>query len=207
MIRIMTVVLALLAGSVFASEPTRTTGLEIPADWKEVKPGTYRVGKKIVVTDHIPAELLPAFVKDMTENQFKEWAIAKNNKAYEDAKNRHDDYLAYRPPLTTMNLSSSSSSSNTRYGGGYGAGGFGGAGGYLGYNRSGMGTSFLGGGYGGGGYGGGRGGSFQGNNMNTTNSSSSQSWVKTFPDLKDAGGGPVYLINPFCFDYWRAHTE
>lgn len=208
MIRILTVVLALLASSVFAQD--------IPSDWKEVSPGTYRVGKRIVVTGNIPPELLPAFIKDMTADQFKDWAKAKNDKAYADAAQRHEDYVLNRGPLTTMNLASSSASHNTRFGGGLGVGGYGGAGGYSGYNSSngmGGGVNYPYGYYGGvngssgGSNGFGSGFTFQGNNINTTDTASSQSWVKTFPDLNDGGGGPVMLINPYCFDYWRTHTE
>ena len=33
---------------------------------------------------------------------------------------------------------------------------------------------------------------------NTTSTTQSM-----LPDLKDIGGGPVTVINPYCYDYWR----
>ena len=222
---ILTVVLALLASSVLAADYPTVSGPEIQPDgktvlplegWEQIKPGTYKRGKHIIVTDNIPAEKLPAFIKEMTAKEFKSWAEKHNEQQYARAAQRHEDYVLNRGPLLTMNLASSSASHTTRFGGGYGAGGVGGAGGYLGYGNN-SGTNFGGvsyggyggfGGYGGGGYGGfGNGASFNGNTIRTTDTSDSQSWVKTFPDLNDGGGGPVMLINPYCFDYWRQHTE
>jgi hypothetical protein len=233
MIRILTVVLALLASSVFAAEPNYFFSGDPPvqeptkaAYLQKHKDGTFTItkpdgsvekfGNRIIVTDDIPAEKLPEHVKHMTAEEFKTWAEQRNRVAYYKAKQQHDDYLVQRGPLTTMNLASSSASHNTRFGGGVGAGGYGGAGGYLGYQASngiGGGVNYPYGYYGGvngssGGSGGfGSGFTFQGNNINTTDTASSQSWVKTFPDLNDGGGGPVILINPYCFDYWKQHTE
>lgn len=28
-----------------------------------------------------------------------------------------------------------------------------------------------------------------------------------YPGSAGYGGGPVMIINPFCFDYWKEHTE
>jgi hypothetical protein len=194
MIRTLMVMLVLLASTAFATEPS----------------------KQIVVTNNIPPEKLPELVKHMTPAQFKAFAEKYNADQYANAKQRHEDYLADRGPLTTMNLASSGASHITRFGGGVGAGGYGGAGGYLGYQASngiGGGVNYPYGYYGGvngsnGGSGGfGSGFTFQGNNISTTDTASSQSWVKKFPDLNDGGGGAVMLINPYCFDYWKQHTE
>lgn len=210
MIRLLTVVLALLAGSVFADEPFIIDGFNGPITMPrtEIKPGTFKRGRMIVVTDNIPPELLPSFVKNFTADEFKAWATAQNAAAYTAASQRHTDYLANRGPLNTADFAESSASHTTRFGGGVGAGGFGGAGGYLGYSNNSVSYPFgYGPGYGNGANGLGTGFSFNGNTIRTNDSSFSKSYTTTYPDLNDGGGGPVFIINPFCFDYWRQHTE
>lgn len=148
----------------------------------------------ITVSDQYSADLTPlvfdAEPGDMTRAQFAEWANKRNEKQLSDAQVRHEKYLKERGPLQIKAITGGSGSSRTQYGGGYGAGGFGGYGGYLGYgNHTGM------------NYGGQAG--QQGNTISSTRSESSYSYTNTYPDLNDAGGGPVTFINPYCRDYWK----
>jgi len=156
---------------------------------------------QVFVTDDIPLDKLPAFVKHMTAKQFASFANQRNAAAYDAARARHEAYLAERGAPVTANVSQASGSSTTRYGGGAGQGGFGGAGGYLGYGQN------TGSGVSGGGLFGLGGQSFTGNNVSRTFSNSSRSFNMTYPDMNDFGGGPVTIINPFCYDFWVKHTE
>jgi hypothetical protein len=174
--------------------------------------GTFKLpGNKIIVTDNIPPEKLPELVKQMTPEQFKSFAEQRNAAAYRDAQRRHLDYLDDRGPLLTADFTESSASHTTRFGGGVGVGGFGGAGGYSGYmggvnypygyypggaSNSNGGASGIGSGF-----------TFQGNTIRTMDTANSKSWTQTYPDLNDGGGGPIMIINPFCFDFWKQHTE
>jgi hypothetical protein len=134
----------------------------------------------------------------MTREQFRAYCVQFNARQIADAKLRHQAYLTERGPMPVTKTTVSSGGSNTRRGGGYGMGGFGGAGGYLGYGN---GTGYGGGGFGLGGFGLGGGG--VGNNMSSSYTNTTSSTETTLPDLNDTGGGPVTLVNPYCYDYWK----
>lgn len=160
----------------------------------------------ITVSDRIVAPKVKFDDIDLanaSKEEFAAWCAKYNEKQLADAKVRHDKYLAERGPMPTKIVSGSSGSSNTRVGGGYGAGGFGGAGGYLGYGNT----------VGGGGYGGGGGGYYSmgnasiGNNTSSGYSTNSYSFEQKYPDMNDNGGGPVTYINPYCHDYWVAQYK
>jgi hypothetical protein len=143
----------------------------------------------------------------MSREQFYAYCVQFNAKQIASAKVRHQEYLTERGPMPVTQISSSSGSSNTRRGGGYGMGGFGGAGGYLGYNNGGgFGGGgfggFGGGGFGGGGFGGGGFGGL-GNNTSSSYSNTSTYTESVLPDMNDAGGGPATIINPYCHNYWK----
>lgn len=161
--------------------------------------------KTIIVTDNIPPELLPAVVAKMTPKQFEAYAKQRNAEAYAQAKTNHENYLALRGPLRSVTMIETGGTQTTRYGGGSGYNGVAGPGGYLGYNGFASGYSNPPAGYPACGvpnFGNGN-----GNTVRVSETSYDRSYKQEFPDLNDAGGGGVFLINPFCFDYWVKHTE
>ena len=153
----------------------------------------------VIVSEPYDCDLSPVeFDQDpaqMTPERFRLFCNQHNAKQIADAKVRHQEYLSERGPMPVTQTTRSSGSTNTRRGGGYGMGGFGGAGGYLGYGGGGGGGFGLGlGGFGAGGV---------GNNMSSSYSNTTSTTETTFPDMNDTGGGPVTVINPYCYDYWK----
>lgn len=159
----------------------------------------------IRVSDEIWGDLsTPEFDVDpakMTDEEFAAWAKKRNAKELADAKVRHQQYLAERGPLKTVQRQSTSFDKNIHVGGGYGAGGVGGTGGYLGTDQNLDGLS------GGNTFTGPHAGSSIGNNITITGGGFSSAWVDTYPDLNDAGGGPVTFINPYCRTHWVKRTK
>lgn len=43
--------------------------------------------------------------------------------------------------------------------------------------------------------------------IHSEGSYSRKSYSVTYPDFNDHGGGPIEIINPFCWEFWRNHTE
>jgi hypothetical protein len=39
--------------------------------------------------------------------------------------------------------------------------------------------------------------------MSGSYSNTTSTTETTFPDMNDTGGGPVTVINPYCYDYWN----
>ena len=159
----------------------------------------------VSVSEPLDCDLSPVeFDQDpaqMTREQFRVYCVQFIAKQIASAKVRHQEYLTERGPMPVTQITTSSGSTNTRRGGGYGMGGFGGAGGYLGYN-DGTGFGGAGGGLGLGGIGaGGFGG--VGNNMSSSYSNTTSSTESVLPDMKDIGGGPLTIINPYCYEYWK----
>lgn len=168
----------------------------------------------VSVSEPLDCDLSPVeFDQDpaqMTREQFHVYCVQFNAEQIASAKVRHQEYLTERGPMPVTQITTSSGSTNTRRGGGYGMGGFGGAGGYLGYNDGtgyggaggGLGLGGFGGGLGLGGFGAGGAGGF-GNNMSSSYSNTSTSTESVLPDMNDTGGGPATIINPYCYDYWK----
>lgn len=163
------------------------------------EPQARKPRKTIIVTDNIPPELLPAIVKSMTPKQFEAYAKQRNEEAYAKAKSNHEAYLAERGPLRSANIIETGGTQTTRFGGGAGFNGAGGSGGYLGYGQGGVTVPTV--------PALGLGVNFPGNTMRVSETSFDRSYRQEYPDLNDHGGGGVWLINPWCFDYWVLHTE
>jgi hypothetical protein len=150
---------------------------------------TLVLGNRIIVTDHIPDEKLPEFIKQMDAKAFEAWAKARNEKAYADAKVRHDEYLAQRAPLRTMAVSETAGSTTIRSQSRFSNGASGSTSALSGLSPVGS-----------------RVGRSGDTVTRVADFSTTRDYSITYPDLNDHGGGPVTIINPYCFDYWRVHT-
>lgn len=177
--RILQILLVLLAVTI--SSPAQATDTLLPN------------GVTVSDTPATPKIKFDKPPSEMTDAEFEAWCEKYNAKQLADAKVRHEEYLRERGPLKTVDRTSSSGGSTIQYGGGYGMGGFGGYGGYLGYGNN-TGVNY-----------GGQSGQ-QGNRIGIQYSDSSASWTQTYPDMNDAGGGPVTIINPYCRKYWAEHA-
>ena len=164
----------------------------------------HKTASGMTVSDPYYGDVRPIQVDEdlskMTVEEFRAFCARYNGQQVADAHERHEEYVRERDGLPAKTMTANSGSSNTRVGGGLGMGGYGGAGGYAGYGN------IIGvGGYGGGGYGGagiGGGVASQGNNVSSSYSNESSTTTGIYPDLNDDGGGPVTIINPYCYDYW-----
>lgn len=178
----------LMAGSASAAEVTLQNGVRAASD--------------------IPAVKLPINVKNMTPLEFSRWCEAYNAGQVAYATANHEQYLTARGPLKTAHIVEHIQSNKNRVGGGVGYGGLGGAGGYAGYDN--QVNQYAGAGaYGGAGYGqGSYGGNYlsgQGNASQSKQTMGNREYDTEFPDLDDDGGGPITIINPFCYAYWTQH--
>ena len=159
------------------------------------------LAQDIIVHANLPVGTVPAECREMTPKQFQAWAKAQNVKALATAEAKHQAYLEQRGPLKTANVIENSSSNTTQLGGLNGRSGVGGTGGLLsGFGVTGYSPSTGSNGYG-------RPNFFTGNTIKTSHTDSSRAYTMTYPDLNDAGGGPVEIINPFCYDFWMKHIE
>jgi hypothetical protein len=131
-------------------------------------------------------EKLPDFVYDMTKKQWYAWATSENHKALlanHSAAYPQGHHVRYKY------VTQGGGWSQTRFGGGVGAGGFGGSGGYSGYLGPGDQQSGVGGLR----FGAGR----PGNSMQTSGGSSSASYTLEFKEWPVFNGGDVPLLNPY----------
>jgi hypothetical protein len=153
--------------------------------------------QEIIVHANFPIGTVPAECRDMTAKQFREWAISQNMKALKNAEAKHQAYLEARGPLGPVVVNEHSGGNYVQLGGLNGGAGVGGTGGLL--------T-----GYGGTGYqssnGFGRSNFYTGNTIRSSYTDNTRSYQVTPRDWNDDGGGPVEIINPFCFDFWKNHV-
>lgn len=155
-------------------------------------------GSPIIVSDvPIFPTKTPATFK--TVEEYERWAEATNHLAEAECRARAASTRQARldrgePTVRTAHLVETSGSSRSQRGGGYGAGGYGGAGGYLGYGNSVAGGMY--GRYGGIGS--------AGNVVQSGFTQATREYDITYPDLNDGGGGPLFIINPYCIpDYLK----
>lgn len=169
----------------------------------------YRVGNFIVDDQFYPMEALPPEVKTMTPEQFKAFALAYNAKQKADAHQRHEEALGRGEYQGVQGFrTQQSSTSVTTHSSG--------AGGFLNhgdYGSSGSGGNYstsltrdLGGGNSLTGYytpsGGGGSYSAPPSNSYTSNTYNGTEYQMFWKDLNDNGGGPITILNPYCWEYW-----
>jgi len=155
--------------------------------------------------EFFPKVEVPAEVKQ-SPIEFKAWAMGFNQFQQESAVNRYKQSIEAGKFAGADGLRTSSGTKTASRHTGVGMNGFGGPGGYTG--RGDIGSGLIGGGYGMGGYGGrnglgGSGGGINGyGNSETTSNTHGLSYTVHWKDLNDNGGGTIYIINPYCWDYW-----
>jgi len=159
---------------------------------------------KIKIEEYVPeGPALPAFVENMTDDEFYKWASGTNEKSEAECQQRQVVYQNSRTnaPITAIAHSDSGSRTTTGnpmaggMGGGFGGGGFGMAnygsaiGVYANAGPSAFANSGPEGGYGG--------GYFGRNSTEMDFNNSSLDYQFSYPDPEAWGGGILYIINPY----------
>lgn len=142
-----------------------------------------KLGTGLTVTDGIfsPHPVVPAKVKIMTEEEFRVWAIDRNRQAYLDAfeKSEFSD-----PIIGTTTIGSGQRVSRTNNHGGSTCSTL------FGFVPLPAGSTIP-----------------ESVVVRESEDYSTRTFQQVWPGAAAFGGGPVVLINPFCFDYWKQRAE